>query len=136
MWYHVLNITFIVSTFSWIISASVLKISLIRQKLPSVLYCWVHSCIYHYIPRYQQIALTCVINNKVFVLQDIFYFYVQIHISQISQISTIRTKNPSLTSKTICDHMFSDPKLDYTFHIFLRVLGLYFVSYHMWQLST
>ena len=32
--------------------------------------------------------------------------------------------------------MFTKPKLDHNFHIFGYVPGLYFVSSHMWQLST
>ena len=38
----------------------------------------------------------------------------------ISNISNLYNpdKNPSLTSQTICNHIFSDPKLDHTFHVF------------------
>ena len=45
-------------------------------------------------------------------------------------------QNSSVTSKMICDHMFSDTNLDYKFHFFgLRTCILYIFS-HMCQLST
>ena len=45
-------------------------------------------------------------------------------------------KKLSLASQTICDHMFSDLKLDHTFHVFGYIIGLYFVSSRMWQFFT
>ena len=44
--------------------------------------------------------------------------------------------NLSISSQTICDHMFSDPKSYHIIRVFGYEPGLYFVSSHVWQLST
>ena len=56
----------------------------------------------------------------------------------ISNISNLYNtcENSSLSPQTICEHMFSDPKSDHTFHIFwLRIWLIYFSS-RTWKLST
>ena len=42
------------------------------------------------------------------------YMHSKVNISNIYNPD----ENTSLESQTICDHMFSDPKLDHTFHVF------------------
>ena len=45
-------------------------------------------------------------------------------------------KNSSLASQTLCDHMFSDPKSDHTFHVFwLRTWFIYFFFLYV-KIST
>ena len=91
-----------------------LKISSIPKKKLSILHYYVHSLIPHYLPHNQQIMLTYFKNKTVFILYDSFFFmFKPIYIKYLKA-----RKNSSLESQRICDHMFSDPRLDHTFHDF------------------
>ena len=70
-----------------------------------------------------------------FTLHSYFSLLSNPYISNISNIYN-RDKNLSLAFQTKCDHMISDTKSDHTFHFFVYLLGLYFVSSCMWKLST
>ena len=67
-----------------------------------------------------------------FILHDNFYLRLSPYISNLYNPE----QNLSLASQTICDHMFSDPKLDYNFQFFLVRYLSDVSSSHMWQFST
>ena len=95
-----------------------LKMLSIRQKNSSILYSYIHFLISCYLPCYWQSKLAHVINKTVlFYTTVLFYLLSNPYISNISSIYNT-DQNLSLASQTICDHMFSYPKLDHAFHIF------------------
>ena len=77
----------------------------------------------------------CVNNKTVLFYTAFFSVLLNIYISNIYNIYN-PDKKMSLASQTICYHIFSDPKLGYTFHIFGYVPRLYFSSSRMWKFST
>ena len=71
--------------------------------------------------------------------QDGFYFKGKfLYLCSNPYISNIYNPDPDLSvaPETICDHIFSDQKSDYMFHVFGYVFVLYFVSYRVWKLSV
>ena len=106
-----------------------LKILSIRQKFPSILYSYIHFLISCYLPCYWQSKLAHVINKTVLFYTTDFYLLLNTYISNISNIYDT-DQNLSLASQTICDQMFSYPKLDHAFHIFqLRSWIFFSLSY-------
>ena len=89
VWYYVIGPAFIVSTFTWISLARVLKNVIDTMEIWSRLYYYVHLLIAHYLLQNWQIMLMPVIKKTVFILHDSFFLNVRIH---ISQISTVRTR--------------------------------------------
>ena len=80
--------------------------------------------------------LTRVINNMVFILLDSFVLLrLNLYISTISSVYN-PDQHLSLSYQTICDHMFSDPKLDHTLHVFWLHTWIIYISSLMWQLSA
>ena len=63
------------------------------SQISWMLYYWIYLPTSNYIPHYIQRMIMCVINKAFIMLHISFLFvYIWIHISQIYQISTIRTK--------------------------------------------
>ena len=103
---------------------------------------FIDSRITRYISSYLNIypvikkSFLCVSTTRRFYFtQHFFSVLLNIYISNIYNIYN-PDKKMSLASQTICYHIFSDPKLGYTFHIFGYVPRLYFASSHMWKFST
>ena len=119
MWYHIICLAFGISTFSWIrLYLCAQKYIIDTTKIAPILYYYVHSFIYNYLPHDWQRILKHAINKTVFFYMKV-YLYLHLN-SCISNRSNIYNpyQNTSLTTQTICDHLFSDTNLDYTFHVF------------------
>ena len=100
-----------------------------------ILYFYFHFLISHYIPCYWQITLTTVINKTVLFHTTVFYLRSNPYILHISNIYN-PDQHSSLASQTICDQMFSDPKLYHNFHVFHLHAWLICISSCMWQFYT
>ena len=64
----------------------------------------------------------------------VFSNFESIYLKHLKSLQSGQNNEPSI-SKNMSPH-FSDSKSDQTFHVLSYVLGLYYVSYSMWWLST
>ena len=131
----IIGITFSAFEFSWISSA------LVIENVINVTEKWHWYFITMFIPLYliiypmiykahSRVSSTrwCFNNTR----QLCFYLCLNPYILNTYNME----QNLSLASQTICDHMFSDLKLDHNFHVFWLRTWLVFFSYRMWKFST
>ena len=136
MLFCIIGLTFSVSTFSLIRSAHVLKnfVNTIKNVIDIVL---LSSFPYISLSTpWSKNIIVYVIKKTVFILQDRFvlFKFKSIYIKYI-QFLPFRPKFEPSISNNMWPHV-SDPKLDHNFHVSGFILGLYYVSSHMWKFST
>ena len=97
-------------------------------KVPLILYYYVHYLIYHYLPYDKQSTVIRVNNKAVLILHDslVLFTFESIHLKNFKYLQY--RQSLILSSQKICDHLFLDPNLDYTFNFFGYILGLYLFS--------
>ena len=136
MWSIFIGISFSISMFSWIRLACMLKNAIDTTEISLILYYYIHSLIYFYLPRDKQITLTSVIKKTFSFYTAVFNICVWIHITKIYQIYIIQTKFRAKHFKpfvTTCFQIWSRIILS----MFLgNVLSLYIFYSCICQLNT
>ena len=101
-----------------------------------IFYYYVHSLISHYLPCDQQSTLTRIINKTVLIFTWNFCLFT-LKSMYLKYLNSLQSgKRLCLESTTIFEHMFSDQKLDNTFHVFWLHNWLLSFSSCICQLST
>ena len=118
MWSRVIGIAFSESTFYWIRLAHVLKNIIDTKKyITKIVLLRSFSNISLSTACFGK-PLSCVSTTRRFFLHCSFFFFMfeSIYLKYLKSLQS--GKKLSLASLKICDHMFSDPDLDHTFHVF------------------
>ena len=110
-----------VSTFSWIISARVLKNVIDMTKMSSKLYYCVQFLIHQYVPHDQQSTLTYVKNKTLYIVHDSFVLFTSKSIN-IKYLQSGRKFEPRISK-----YMWP--------HVFRTEVGSYFPSFSVTYLS-